>query len=93
MDQKKQIEIKISDSEMKGVYANLMKVTHTKEEFVLDFANVLPPKGVVTARVITSPGHLKRIIKALEENMRSYEEKFGKIVEAPEPKKEMGFQA
>jgi len=92
MNQKKEIEIKISDSEMKGVYANLMKVTHTKEEFVLDFANVLPPKGIVTARVITSPGHLKRIIKALEENLRSYEEKFGKIAEAPEPKKEIGFQ-
>ena len=93
MDQKKQIEIKISDSEIKGVYANLMKITHTKEEFVLDFANIFPPKGIVTARVITSPGHLKRIIRALAVNLRSYEEKFGKIAEASGPEEEIGFKS
>jgi len=42
--------------------------------------------------VITSPGHLKRIIKALEENLKNYEEKFGKIEEAKEPETKLGFQ-
>ena len=91
--QKKEIKIKIGDSEMKGVYANFMRVTHSKEEFTLDFANVVPPTGIITARVITSPGHFKRIIKALENNLRLYEEKFGKIEEARELKREeIGFQ-
>lgn len=92
MEQRKKIEIKMLDSEMKGAYANLMKVTHSKEEFILDFANVFPPKGIVTARVITSPGHLKRIIKALEDNLRSYEKKFGKIEPASGIEEEIGFK-
>ena len=92
--EEKQIQIKIGDSELKGVYANLMRVTHTKEEFVLDFANVVSPTegGIVTTRVITSPGHLKRIIKALEENLKKYEEKFGEIEVAKEPEAKLGFQ-
>lgn len=92
--EQKEIKIKIGDNELKGAYANLMRVMHTKEEFVLDFANVVFPQegGIVTARVITSPGHLKRIIKALEENLKNYEEKFGKIEEAKEPETKIGFQ-
>ena len=80
-----EIKIKITDEVLKGVYANNMAVTHTKEEFVLDFINIFPPGGIVNARVITSPGHLKRIIAALQDNMRKYEGKFGEIKEAPEP--------
>ena len=92
--EQKEIKIKIGDNELKGVYANLMRVTHTKEEFVLDFVNVVSPAegGIVTARVITSPGHLKRIIKALEENLKKYEDKFGEIEEAKEPEAKIGFQ-
>ena len=91
--QKKEIKIKIADNEIKGAYANFMRVVHNKEEFVLDFANIVPPTGIITARIITSPGHLKRIIKALENNLKLYEEKFGKIEEAEAPKKEeIGFQ-
>ncbi len=90
--QKREIKIKITDEVMKGAYANFMKVSHAKEEFVLDFANVVPPTGILTARIITSPGHLKRIIGALEYNLKKYEEKFGKIKEAEEPKEEkIGF--
>jgi len=92
--EQKEIKIKIGDNELKGAYANLMRAMHTKEEFVLDFANVVSPQeeGIVTARVITSPGHLKRIIKALEGSLRKYEEKFGKIEEAKEPETKIGFQ-
>ena len=42
-----------------GVYSNNMVVTHTKEEFILDFLMVAPPTGAVTARVIVSPGHME----------------------------------
>lgn len=88
-----QVNIKIEDQVMKGVYANAMGVSHSKEEFVLDFMNVYPWQrlGIVTSRVITSPGHMKRIYKALDENIKKYEGQFGKIEEAKAPE-EIGFK-
>lgn len=70
----------------------MMQVSHTQEEFVLDFFNVSVPVGVLAARVILSPGHLKRMIKALEENMKMYEGKFGPVTPAESPKEEIGFK-
>lgn len=88
--QNQQIQVKISDDILKGTYANMMQVMHTKEEFVLDFMNLLPPNGIVSSRVIISPGHMKRIIAALSENMKNYEKAFGSITAAEEPK--IGFK-
>ena len=69
-----------------GVYSNNMVVSHTKEEFVLDFLMVAPPAGAVTASVIVSPGHMKRILVALQDNISKYESNFGTIQIAEEPK-------
>jgi signal transduction histidine kinase len=82
-----QMRVKITDETLRGVYANQMVVSHTKEEFILDFVNLFPPEGIVNARIIISPGHLKRVIRALAENVRKYEERFGEIREAAEPGK------
>ncbi|MDD5039892.1 MAG: DUF3467 domain-containing protein [Patescibacteria group bacterium] len=93
--QQQQINIKIDDATLKGTYANAMGISHSKEEFVLDFMNIYPWQraGVVTSRVITSPGHVKRIFKALEENIKKYEAKFGKIEIAAGPSaNEIGFK-
>jgi hypothetical protein len=79
------INVKIEDEELKGRYSNLLRITHTREEFILDFINLVPPQGIVTARIVTSPGHLKRIIGALSTNLQRYEESFGAIEEAPDP--------
>jgi hypothetical protein len=91
--QQRKIQIKISDDVLKGFHANAMAVAHSKEEFVLDFMNLYPWQGagVVGARVITTPGHLKRIISALQENLKKYESQFGKVEEAKAPA-EMGFK-
>ena len=83
----KGIPVNFPDSLKGGVYSNVMIVTHTKEEFVLDFMMVVPPVGSVTARVITSPGHMKRMISALVQNVNKYEEKFGRLTAAEEPPK------
>jgi hypothetical protein len=69
-----------------GVYSNNMVVSHTKEEFILDFLMVAPPAGTVTARVVVSPGHMKRILAALQDNISKYENNFGTIQIAEEPK-------
>jgi hypothetical protein len=79
------LDVKISDEEIKGRYANLLRVTHTREEFILDFIQMVPPQGVVSARVVTSPGHVKRIVRALAANLARYEEAFGQVPEAAGP--------
>jgi hypothetical protein len=81
----KELNVKISDEELKGRYSNLLRIAHTREEFILDFINLVPPQGIVTARIVTSPGHFKRIIRALAANLDRYEQTFGAIQEAPEP--------
>ena len=93
--QPKQMQIKISDEVLKGSYANAMQIMHSKEEFVLDFLNLSPHMGagVVTARVIMSPGHLKRVIAALADNLKKYEDQFGKIEQAKDLSSEIGFKA
>ncbi len=80
-----ELNIKIGDDELKGRYSNLLRVTHTRDEFVLDFINLVPPQGIVSARIVTSPGHLKRIIRALSANLSRYEQAHGVIAETPEP--------
>ncbi|MBA7496196.1 hypothetical protein ES702_06794 [subsurface metagenome] len=90
-EQKKEIKIKISDDMLMGRYANYMRVSHTAEEFVLEFANIMGPTGSVVAKVFTSPRHLKRIMKALQGSIKRYEDKHSTIKEAEEPKVNIGF--
>ncbi len=80
------LQIKIPDDVLGGVYANQMVVSHTREEFLLDFINLFPPGGVVNARVIVSPGHMKRMIRALSENLSRYEASYGAVLEAEAPR-------
>ena len=84
-----QISIQMDPHHATGVYSNLMMISHRKEEFVLDFLFVQPqrsPQGQAIAnlrsRVITSPEHMKRILKAMQENIARYEKAFGPIQEA-----------
>jgi len=91
-EEKKGVQVIFPDSLKGGVYSNLIYITHTKEEFVLDFMMVVPPAGSVTSRVVISPGHMKRMISALVQNLEKYEGKFGKLTAAEEPPKPtMGF--
>jgi len=89
--QRKQIQIKAQDQDLKGSYSNLMQITHTQEEFVLDFFMAVPPQGTLAARVVLSPGHLKRMLAALKDNLEKYEGKFGKIQQAEAPEAPIGF--
>lgn len=88
----KKIQIKAKDEDLKGSYSNLMQVLHTKEEFLLDFFLVSPPSGILVSRIVMSPSHIKRMLRALEGNVLKYEEKFGKIEAAEVPERKIGFQ-
>lgn len=85
MTKRRELSVKVPEDVLGGVYANQMMVRHTREEFLIDFINLFPPEGVVNARVIVSPGHLKRMIRALQDNLQRYEARFGPILEAAPP--------
>jgi hypothetical protein len=76
-----QINIELGEKEAEGIYSNLVLITHSPAEFVLDFTRLLPgkPKAKVYARIILAPQHAKSLLKALEENIKKYEEQFGEI--------------
>jgi uncharacterized protein (DUF1778 family) len=69
------INIELDDSISQGIYSNLVVVNHSPTEFVLDFINVMPgiPKAKVRSRIILTPEHAKKFIKALSDNLVKYE--------------------
>ena len=83
--QGQQIQVKIDDTTLRGIYSNMMQVAHTPEEFVLDFMNIIGGAGVVASRVLVSPAHMKRIVAALQDNLSKYETQFGRLPPAPRP--------
>jgi hypothetical protein len=91
-DQGQQIQVKVPDEILKGVYANMVQVGHSPEEFVLDFMNLFPPSGIITSRIIVSPSHMKRLVATLAENLKRYEDKFGSIKAAEVPQHKIGFR-
>ena len=69
------INIELDDSIAQGIYSNLVVVNHSPTEFVLDFINIMPgsPKAKVRSRIILTPEHTKKFIKALSDNLVKYE--------------------
>jgi len=76
-----QLNIEISEEMAEGEYANLAIITHSNAEFVIDFVNVMPgtPKSRIKSRIIFTPMHAKRFMKALEENIERFESANGNI--------------
>ncbi|MFN5334573.1 MAG: DUF3467 domain-containing protein [Bacteroidota bacterium] len=76
-----QLNIEISEEMGEGVYANLAIITHSHAEFVVDFVNVMPgmPKSKVKSRIILTPQHAKRLMKAITENIQKFEQANGPI--------------
>jgi hypothetical protein len=85
-------EIKIADNIPGAEYANAMQVNHNKDEFQLMFLNIMGSSGRVTGKVITNPGHFKRMIAAMSDNLKKYEERFGPVKESEQLDKEIGFK-
>jgi hypothetical protein len=80
-EQPGQLNIEISEEISEGTYANLAIITHNHAEFVVDFVNVMPgtPKSKVKSRIILTPFHAKRLMKALVENINKFEAANGTI--------------
>ncbi len=83
-----QIQIQLDDDVAQGMYVNLALVNHTETEFTIDVMYLQPqqPKAKVRSRLISSPKHTKRLMLALQENIRRYEERYGQIeISGPNP--------
>lgn len=87
-DQQKQnqISIELSEEVAEGEYANLAMIAHSSSEFVIDFIRLMPglPKAKVKARVVITPEHAKRLLAALADNVKKFEDSFGEIKHAQE---------
>lgn len=97
MEKKQQpISIELGDKEAEGIYSNMVLITHSPAEFILDFARVLPgaPKSKVFARIVMTPRHVKGLLEALKENVGKFESQHGAIkpISQNAGQKEIGFQ-
>ena len=92
-----QVQIKADEKEMLGQYSNLVMIHHGPEEFTLNFIYIFPnategaPQGKLVSSLIVSPGHAKRLWRALGENLSRYETQFGPIREVPGPTPSVGL--
>ena len=88
-----QLNIEIDEKVADGTYSNLAIINHSVSEFVVDFVNVMPgtPKAKVKSRIILTPQHAKRFMKALGENVSRFEEAHGEIKDYEQPPIPMNF--
>jgi hypothetical protein len=95
MDEKKhQFNVEISPEHSEGIYSNLVLIAHSPSEFILDFARILPglQKAKVFTRIIMTPPNALLLREALNENLKKYEERFGKIKIFGKEEKQIGFK-
>jgi hypothetical protein len=83
-NQPNQINIELPEDIAEGVYSNLAIISHSHSEFVVDFIRLMPnvPKAKVKSRVVLTPHHAKRLMRALADNIKKFESQFGVIDES-----------
>jgi hypothetical protein len=88
-----QINIELSEEMAEGIYSNLALISHSQAEFVVDFIRLMPgvPKAKVKSRIILTPQHAKRLMQALQDNIRKFEDQFGKIKDQDVPAYPLNF--
>lgn len=75
------LRLNLTDEVAAGIYSNLVMISHSTCDFVLDFSQALPgmQQPRVASRIVMAPEHAKRLAAALQENIYKYEREFGKI--------------
>ncbi|TCK66803.1 uncharacterized protein DUF3467 [Winogradskyella wandonensis] len=88
-----QINIELDEQVAQGTYSNLAIINHSVSEFVIDFVNIMPgtPKSKVKSRIILTPQHAKRLVKALSENVKRFENAHGTIKDYEQPQVPINF--
>lgn len=81
-----------TDPSLIAQYSNLMQIMHTQDEFIIDFFFASAPgNATLINRIAVSSGHAKRIMDALQENIKRFESKYGEIKPMPIPFEALGF--
>lgn len=88
-----QLNIELNEKTAEGTYSNLAIINHSVSEFVVDFINVMPgaPKAKVKSRIILTPQHAKRFLKALHDNVHKFESMHGEIKDYDQPPIPLNF--
>ena len=88
-----QINNELDEATAQGTYSNLAIINHSVSEFVVDFINIMPgaPKAKVKSRIILTPQHAKRFVKALNENVSRFEDAHGEIKDYEQPPIPLNF--
>lgn len=88
-----QINIEIDEKIAEGIYSNLAIINHSASEFVLDFVSIMPgnPKAKVKSRIVLTPQHAKRFLKALNDNIHRFESSHGDIKDTEQPPIPLNF--
>lgn len=78
-----QLSIELPEEIAEGIYSNMAIISHSNSEFVIDYVRMVPntPKAKVKARIILTPAHAKRLLRAMADNIEKYEARFGSIEE------------
>jgi hypothetical protein len=92
-NQQEQINIELDEKIAEGVYSNLAIINHSSTEFVLDFVAIMPgvPKAKVKSRIVLTPQHAKRLLKAIGENIHRFEIAHGEIKGDEQPPIPLNF--
>ncbi len=92
--QQRKLNIELGESESEGIYSNMALIAISPQEFVIDFARIMPgrEKAKVYSRIVMTPGHAKLLSKALEDNLKKYESQFGIIKVFGQEEKNIGFK-
>lgn len=79
-----QINIELGEEVAEGIYSNLAIINHSNSEFVVDFIRMMPgaPKAKVKSRIVLTPHHAKRFLRALSDNIKKFESIHGEIEES-----------
>src|SRR5690606_21187073 len=88
-----QINIELDENVAQGIYSNLAIINHSASEFVVDFVSIMPgvPKSKVKSRIILTPQHAKRFLKALNDNVRRFENAHGEVKDYEQPPIPLNF--
>lgn len=82
-----QINIELDQETAQGIYSNLAIINHSQSEFVVDFVSIMPgvPKSKVKSRIVLTPQHAKRFLKAMHDNVARFEKQHGEIKDYKQP--------
>ncbi|AEV32464.1 DUF3467 domain-containing protein [Owenweeksia hongkongensis] len=93
MPKEGQVNVELSEEIAEGIYSNLAIINHSSSEFVLDFIKIMPgvPKARVKSRIVLTPQHAKRFLRAMQDNVARFEAQHGEIKDIEQPQIPLNF--